>query len=773
MRRLYPELAAKFWEINAHEHQKEPDGDWTTWLLIGGRGAGKTRAGAEWIRHIAHAHIANDNRKAAAIAPAAIALVAETYADAREVMIEGPSGIRAVSAPGSVPTFEASRRRLVWPDGAVAYTFSAEDPDGIRGYQFSAAWSDDDKSSESALPHFSSGVRDDMAQRRFLEAQGAYWSDAANNPVSSVYGGPMIDAARRYVYAWDARPFPEFPARSDVWGDAANWEKGHWLNGRLARAPLGLLVAALAKEAGFEAVETGALQGAVTGYVVDRPLSARETIDPLADVYQFDVVEAGGSLRFQPRHGEPVMALDAGALAERNDGAFSLSLAQEADLPAAFRLGFFDEAEDFAPAVAEARDPGARQAREAGADIAAVISAAEAQARARSILADAHVMRERLAFSLPPSALRIEPGDAINLNDLGTDRRYRVLEIEDGAARECSLVRVAPAVYDAPAASAPFSAPDVAVYAPPVWELMDLPLLNDGDDPAAPWFAAFSDPWPGGAALYRSAGGAPSLSGIAPAHAVMGRLETALPPAGSGRRTWRALDIRLSYGTLSSKEAADLFAGANAFAVKSDDGGWQVCQFQNAELLESGAWRLSGLLRGQAGTEAEALAGASAGARFVLLTQAVTQASFSAAQRGLSFEWQAGPETDLPDTDNFTSRDLVMTARGLMPLSPVHLRAAREGDDIRLSWIRRTRTGGDSWEGEVPLGELSERYRVTIFDGETPVRTAETTAPEYAYEAAAILADFGGDPGEALSFSVAQISDAVGAGAEGTASVAL
>ncbi|MFC2954052.1 DNA-packaging protein [Marinicaulis aureus] len=122
----------KDWDANALDHQKEPDGDWTTWLLLGGRGAGKTRAGAEWVRQIA-----NDNKGGA------IALVAETYADAREVMIEGPSGIRAVSPSGEVPQYEASRRRLVWPDGAVAYAFSAEDPDGIRGYQFTNAWSDE------------------------------------------------------------------------------------------------------------------------------------------------------------------------------------------------------------------------------------------------------------------------------------------------------------------------------------------------------------------------------------------------------------------------------------------------------------------------------------------------------------------------------------------------------------------------------------------------------------------------------------------------------
>ncbi len=523
-------------------------------------------------------------------------------------------------------------------------------------------------------------------------------------------------------------------------------------------------------------METTRLQGVVTGYVVDRPMSAREMIDPLADVFQFDMVEAGDAIRFQPRHGEPVLTIDASGLAERGDGAFTLSLAQESDLPAAFRLGFFDEQEEFAAAVAEARDPGARPNREAGAEIAAVIPAAEAEARARSILADAWVMRESLSFSLPPSALSIEPGDAIVLNDLGTDRQYRITEIDDGPLRDCALVRVSPAVYNAPVGPAAFSAPaDVSIYSAPLWALMDLPLLTDADVAGAPHFAAFADPWPGGVALYRSAGeAAPSLAGLAPARAVMGRLETALPPAGSGRWIERSIDVRLLFGALSSKAAEDVFAGANAFAVLADDGAWEVCQFRDAVLQPSGAWRLGGLLRGQAATEAQALAGASVDARFVLLSAAFTQTEFNLAQRGLAFDWQAGPERDLPGTENFTSQALAMNARGLAPLSPVHLRAARAGGDIALSWIRRTRTGGDSWEGEVPLGELSERYRVTIYDGEAPVRTVETTAPAYTYASADITADFGGAYTEpAIIFAVAQISDAVGEGAERKGSIVL
>ncbi|MAW80225.1 MAG: hypothetical protein CMI63_08295 [Parvularcula sp.] len=667
-----------------------------------------------------------------------------------------PGGVKAGSPTAWVP-----ESKPIWftETGAPAADKAANEPNVFV----------DTKSSESDLPHFSSGHRDDMAQRRFLEAQARFWAKSSNNPISSVYGGRMVDADRRYVWAWDARPFPDFPARSDIWGDTANWEKGHWLNGRLGRAPLDLLVAALAKEADFTDVEASGLDGVVTGYVVDRPMSVREMIDPLADVYQFDIVESGDVLRFQPRTAAPAMTLSASDLAERRDGAFTLSLAQEADLPAAFRLGFFDEQDGFAAAVAEARDPGARPHREAGADIAAAIPASEAEARARSILADAWVMRDGLSFSLPPSAAALEPGDAIILDDLGTERLYRVTEIEDGFAREVSLVRVAPAVYDSPVSTASYAASgDILVYAAPLWELMDLPLFRSGDDAAAPWLAAFSDPWPGGAALYRSAGeGAPTLVGLASSRAVMGRLKTALPPAGSGRRVWRSIEVRLHFGSLSSKAEEDVFAGVNAFAVKADNGAWEICQFETATLLENGNWCLSGLLRGQAGTEAESLAGASFDARFVLLNSAVTQIAFSVNHRGLAYEWQAGPENDLPDTETFRLKSLTMNARGLTPLSPVHLRAAWSGSDIRLSWIRRTREGGDSWEGEVPLGEYDERYRVTIYDGLTPVRTVETTTSAYAYAAADILADFGSsDPGETITFAVAQISDAVGEGAE-------
>jgi phage terminase large subunit-like protein len=129
------EDAAHAWPPLAHPYQLPPPGDWLTWLLLGGRGAGKTRAGAEWVRGLATGDGAGPGLR--------IALVGETYADVREVMIEGVSGLLGIHPSFERPEWQKTRRRLVWSNGAVAQAFSAEDPESLRGPQFTAAWSDE------------------------------------------------------------------------------------------------------------------------------------------------------------------------------------------------------------------------------------------------------------------------------------------------------------------------------------------------------------------------------------------------------------------------------------------------------------------------------------------------------------------------------------------------------------------------------------------------------------------------------------------------------
>ncbi len=126
------------WLIWARPDQKPPERLWSIWLVLGGRGAGKTRTGAEWVKGMALGQ--------EPYAPAAterIALVGETQGQVRDVMIEGVSGLLSIHTRWERPSWSPSRRRLEWPNGAIAQAFSAEDPEGLRGPQFGAAWSDE------------------------------------------------------------------------------------------------------------------------------------------------------------------------------------------------------------------------------------------------------------------------------------------------------------------------------------------------------------------------------------------------------------------------------------------------------------------------------------------------------------------------------------------------------------------------------------------------------------------------------------------------------
>ena len=122
---------ARTWRDVARAEQVAPAGDWSTWLYMAGRGSGKTRAGAEWV----HEQIAAGCRR--------IALVGATAADVRDVMVEGESGILATARPGARPVYEPSRRRVTWPGGAIATTYSAEEPERLRGPQHDGAWADE------------------------------------------------------------------------------------------------------------------------------------------------------------------------------------------------------------------------------------------------------------------------------------------------------------------------------------------------------------------------------------------------------------------------------------------------------------------------------------------------------------------------------------------------------------------------------------------------------------------------------------------------------
>ncbi len=628
----------------------------------------------------------------------------------------------------------------------------------------------DPKSSESRLPYFSNGERDDLIQRRFLAAHFAFWNDAANNPVSSVYGGAMVEPTRLFAWCWDARPFPFFPARADIWGDTANYRLGHWLNGRLGAVALADLVDDVC--AGLAEVDVSGLVGLVTGFGVTDTMSPRDALGPLALAYHFDAVESGGVIRFVMR-GRPTataFAQDDLALPDKDDGfGFAFERAQETDLPVASRISYIDADTDYRQAVAEARRLAGHSDRVATSSLPLVLDQGQAIGIGQRLLMDAWTMRESATFALPPSALALDPTDEVALDAGGRTRRLRLTAVSDAGQRAMEAVATDPSVYEplTGPSRAPGFGQGLVLYGRPLVVFLDLPLLTGDEVAWAPTAAAFASPWPGEVFVLKSA----SDSGYA--------LDTALTrPAAIGETTadfysgplWRwdeggSLSIRLINGGCASLDDLLVLGGANALAVQNGDGDWEVLQYASATLTAPNEWRLTRLLRGQAGTEGAMRDPVPARARVVLLDRAPAQLALTQDQYGLPFHYLWGPKGKGLSDPAFQGAVMSFDGVGLRPLSPVHLSAVWQGGDLVLGWIRRTRIGGDSWDQtEVPLAEESEAYQLTI-----GARVVTVTEPTTTYTAAEIAAD--GGVATPFRFSVAQLSTAYGSGQSAEAEI--
>ena len=626
----------------------------------------------------------------------------------------------------------------------------------------------DPKSSDAGLPYYSNGRRDDLMQRRYLEAAlSAFdpaFGDATLNPVSPVYGGRMVACDAIYLWTWDARPYPAFPAATEEWSDGANWATGHWLTGRLGSTPLDGLVSRLLADNSITDIDCSELGEGPDGYVIDRPMSPRAMLDPLALAFAFDGFEQDGILRFRQRGGAPVAELTEDALVLPDETApVRLIRMQERDLPREVTLGFTDSGADYQRGVATSRRLEGRSTRSAHADLAIVTNDAEAERRAEIWLQDLWAGRESADFALPPSQLALGLGDVVALTVNGRTRLIELQEITDTEARAIKACSIDPSVFNLMLSPPRNRLPTVPAAIAPVHALLlDLPTF--GTETVLARLAVFADPWPGPVAVWASADGLSyRRAGIALAPTVVGKTLDDLQPGPTAR--WQRTNFRVQIygGALTSVSDAELFAGSNAAAVQRPDGVWEVMQFANAELVGERTYSLSRLLRGQAGSEGAMGAPLPSGSSFVLLDgHLVTIASgLDSLERSLQLRIVT------TDRDHGDPTRLAMTATphgtALKPLAPVHLKAVRSGAGVAFSWIRRTRIDGDTWVGEVPLGEDIEQYAIDILSGTNVVRTLITATPSVFYPSAAELADFGSAQAS-LHVRVAQISATIGRG---------
>lgn len=624
----------------------------------------------------------------------------------------------------------------------------------------------DPKSSESFFPYHSSGVRDDAIQRVYCEVMLAYWRDHA--PAG------MLSAENMFIWCWDARPFPEFPLRSDIWSDGDSWLRGHWLSGRLDGAVLSRLVRKLCRDAGLDdaRIDVSGLDGPaglVRGFLVADQSSQRDIIEQLGSAYQFDGFESGDKLTFRMGINTPIIDVEPEDLVLADDVTYPVTItrAQETDLPRTMKISYFDELNDFQVASVDGQKGTGTSLGISATSFPLVLTVEYARALANAMLQRIWAARESGEVSLPPSYAAAEVGDALFVPLGARTVSARIDRVDLAAAAALAFSGFDSSIFATPGFDADLRLPARNPLLTSITlEWLDIPLASAEEPlPHAPRLAATASPWPGAVNLLigDGAGGFALLQSIG-SRAMIGRLAGDLYSGPVNR--WdrvNSFDLELDYGGLSSLSEEQLLSGTrNVLAVRDEGSGeWEVLQFASAELIGTRIYRLSTLLRGMLGSEHAMMDPNPAGARAVVLDRATIvplQVSKPKATVPTPYRWGPAPYASTDPT--YLQGTRFGRKTGLRPYSPCDLRIRRVAatDDLELSWKRRTRLGGDSWDQvEVPLSEEGEQYRLQILsgDGATVLRTAILTAPAYTYAAAAMTADLG-SPQTAIRLRLAQ-----------------
>jgi hypothetical protein len=575
----------------------------------------------------------------------------------------------------------------------------------------------DAMSSESMLPHYSNGVRNDAIQAAYIEASMGFWNDPDNNP-RNADGMPMLDTSRAHIWCWDARPYPAFPGRDDLWSDGPAWDRGHWLNGRAGAVNLRAVVRDLCTAAGVGDVDVSAISGVVRGFALQGNESARAALQPLMLAHGFDAIDRAGQLTFIARDGLAKARIGADDLAITGElTGFETARLVEASTAGRIRLSHIAAGGDYVAATAESSLSDDTRQAVSDSEFAMCLTRPEGRAIADRWIAEAEVARDTARFALAPSMSDLGPGDVVLSALPGQEvLRWRIDRMERAGAITVDAVRIDPGLYTPQLSHQEQGAirrysPPTSVY--PVF--LDLPLLRGDEVPYAPYLAASAYPWPGTVAAYFSVEeeGGFETNLLLDRRSLIGRTMTPLVRARPGMIDRGApLKLRLTNDPLKSVTERALLSGANTLAI--GDGsldGWEVMQFANAQLVAPNIWEISNRLRGQAGTDAIMADIWPAGSLVVVLDSGPQQVDLPPSARGQERFWRVGPALRSPDDASYRSRSTMAQGVGLRPYSPCHLSLSGR----QITWVRRGRIESDGWDGtDIPLGEDSESYLVQL-----------------------------------------------------------
>jgi len=524
----------------------------------------------------------------------------------------------------------------------------------------------------------------------------------------------MIDTDLMSVWAWDARPFPDFPSRNSVWSDGENWQTGHWLTGRMGLMPISYIAEDLSQQAGLQNLDVTGLNGVVQGYHIDRPMSARAALTPLMDILNLELSESGGNVVFRSPNNAAIKVLDDSYFAQNLISPILFGKGNPDQALRDVRIHFIDISNDYQLGSISARDRAAETVRITDLRLPIVMDQNYASFLAAQQLETHHLSMQTLSLNLSPlTALSFQVGDKTSLNDY--EGLWRLDSLDAGETVNLSLTRIPELTRIQSFGNTPTQSTYPVFLGRPSCFAFDISGPYQG-----PLLGAIMTPFE----TTEITGGAQSVT--ANIELRLGALVSDLKTGPVGR--WdraNQFDIYMPNSRFSALEDTALLNGANKFAVETDSG-WEVLQIRDMALIGPDTYTCKMLLRGLDGSAADMMKTIKSGARVVWLDRGVFDGPLSAEllQENLTFTCDVNGRSG-------DAAQLTYIGRHLRPLAPVHLKSEQTQTGLSLSWIRQTRVGGDSWAGEVPLGETEERYLLRFFNVQVLILETETQQPFY------------------------------------------
>lgn len=524
----------------------------------------------------------------------------------------------------------------------------------------------------------------------------------------------------------------------------------------------------------YDASALAAITKPVRAYALGQVSPARTAIESLMASHYFDAYVTD-KLYFVQRSGASALTVDADDLGSGLDAAsdelLPITIGSDVEVPAQVAVSYMNADGDYNTATEHSDRLLSGQVTTAQVQIPLALTSSEAKGIADAMVLDGYASRVGGTMALPLSYARLVPSDVVTVPDAdGNTYRVRIVRRTDsGPLLEFEWVLDDVTALESAGVTSTDYAPTVVVALPGDTQiaLMDIPLLRDADDTLGHYVAATStgSTWPG-ASIQRSADGVEYTEAASIGErAVIGTTTTALGSWTGGRvfDETSTVTVSIGLGTLSSSTRSAMLAdtSVNAMLVGSE-----VIRFRTATLVTTGVYTLSGMLRGQRGTEG-AMTGHASGERVVLLrTAGLRYVTIDTPSLAVARSYKGvtrGRALDSATAESFTCNGV-----SLKPWAPVALRVAVEAGGLALSWLRRSRLAS-TFTGPagavVPLGEESESYSVDVVlvsSGAT-LRTITTTSNEATYSPSQQTAD-GVSGATAIRFDVYQVSAEVGRG---------